>query len=167
MNPEAMYPKATYPNAVYKDAYLETEVLSAGPTQLIELLYAGALESIAAARTAIGNGDIAFRNQKITKAQSILAELAVCLDHSQGGALSRELAELYDYMQRRLSDANFQQRAEPLEEVAKLLETLQEAWRTVSLLAPLAAGTVNRFVDNSCGDSDSVEAIHARIDHFA
>ena len=53
------------------------------------------------------------------------------LDHQRGGEISVRLAQLYDYMQRRLIEANFQQSDPPLVEVLGLLSTLSEAWNGV------------------------------------
>jgi flagellar protein FliS len=117
---------------MYRNAYLETEILSANPMQLVELLYRGAIDSVQKALAALERGDIAGRNGQITRVQAILTELTLSLDHGQGAGISRELAELYDYMQRRLNEANATQTAEPLLEVRKLLETLLEAWIAAS-----------------------------------
>jgi flagellar secretion chaperone FliS len=117
---------------MYRDAYLETEILSASPVRLVELLYRGAIEAARGARTAVEHGQIAERNRQIARAQAILCELALSLDHDRGGPLSRDLVELYDYMQRRLNEANAQQRAEQIDEVRGLLETLLESWVALS-----------------------------------
>jgi flagellar secretion chaperone FliS len=109
--------------------YLESEIMSAGPVKLVELLYRGAIDSVAAARGSLQNGDIMGRSRKISKAVAILNELARSLDHSKAEDLSRRLAELYDYMARRLNDANFQQTEAPLIEVNGLLNVLIEAWQ--------------------------------------
>jgi flagellar secretion chaperone FliS len=113
-------------------AYLESRVLTASPLHLVHLAYEGAMEAIAEARRHLSGGSILERSQAITKAQMILAELQSSLDFGRGGDLSRRLAELYDYMQRRLNDANFQQSDEPLAEVYNLLETVDSAWRDLA-----------------------------------
>src|SRR5688500_16237702 len=117
---------------MYRDAYLETEVLSASPIQLVEILYRAAIESIGKAIAAIEERDIAERARQISRAQGIVSELATSLDHSSGARLSQDLVELYDYMQRRLAQANIEQQAAPLREVQKLLVTLSEAWAAIS-----------------------------------
>lgn len=92
-----------------QDVYLESRVLSADGVELVQILFQAALESVEKARRHLSQGDIAARSKEITKASAILAELALSLDHSAGGDLSRTLLELYDYMQRRLLEANIQQ----------------------------------------------------------
>jgi flagellar secretion chaperone FliS len=116
--------------------YLETEVLSADPVKLIDMLYRGALEAISAARRSLDRGEILDRSRQIVKAFEIVHELSRSLDHEKGGEIAGKLSDLYIYMQARLMDANMQQSAAPLVEVETLLAVLLEAWRTVSPLQP-------------------------------
>src|SRR5450755_4372535 len=110
------------------DAYLESQVLTADPMELVRLLYRAAGDATRNARVHLSAGRIAERSRQISKAHAILSQLSVTLDHTRGGTLSRSLAELYDYMQRQLLDANQRQKAEPLVEVESLLATLMEGW---------------------------------------
>jgi flagellar protein FliS len=113
-------------------AYLESKVLSASPLELISLAYEGAVEAVRDARGHVRERRIADRSRAITKAQLIIAELQKSLDFNRGGELSQQLARLYDYMQRRLMEANFQQAEAPLAEVETLLETVLESWRQLA-----------------------------------
>lgn len=112
--------------------YLQDEILTADPVKLVQLLYAGAIEAVTCARTKLANGDIKARSTAVSKAIEILAELISSLDYERGGELSTRLACLYDYMQRRLIDANREQTDPPLAEVAQILHTLEEAWSKVN-----------------------------------
>ncbi|MGE5569277.1 MAG: flagellar export chaperone FliS [Rhodospirillales bacterium] len=111
-----------------QDIYLESRILSADGVELVRILYQAALESVEKARRHLKEGDIAARSREITRASAVLSELAVSLDLDVGGALSRNLLELYDYMQRRLLEANFLQSEPILAEVSRLLATLLEGW---------------------------------------
>ena len=111
--------------------YLEAEILGADPVKLTALLYRGALDAVANSRRHLASGDIRERSRRITQAYEILLELSHTLDHKAGGEISRNLAELYFYMQNRLIDANAQQTDAPLAEVEKLLASLSEAWSAV------------------------------------
>jgi flagellar secretion chaperone FliS len=113
------------------NAYLESRVLTADPVELVRILYRATLDSIREAKAHLANGDIERRSRALTKAVCALAELDSSLDHDAGGKLSHMLAELYDYMQRRLLQANFEQAEEPMNEVAGLLATLLEGWQSV------------------------------------
>lgn len=109
--------------------YLEAEILSSDPVNLVRLLYRGAIDAVSMARKHLVSGAIGQRSRSITKAWSILQELIRTLDHSQGGELSRNLAGLYVYMQSRLMEANSKQVEPPLIEVEGLLNTLLEGWQ--------------------------------------
>jgi flagellar protein FliS len=110
------------------DAYLETRILAADPVELINLLYQACRQSVRDAREHLAAGRIGERSRAISKACEILVELDKSLDHARGGEISHRLAQLYDYMQRRLLDANMRQVDDPLVEVLGLLNTLGEAW---------------------------------------
>jgi flagellar protein FliS len=119
--------------------YLETQVLSATPTQLVYMLYRGATEAVTASRRNLRAGDIRERSRQIMRAWEIVQELKRSLDHASGGEISRSLDELYAYMQTRLLEANAQQSDPPLAEVEALLTTLSEAWRTTAASASVPA----------------------------
>lgn len=109
--------------------YQENEVLSADPLKLVELLHRGTIDALSAARSCLQNHDIAGRSRQISKACALINELAHSLDHAKGEAISRSLAELYDYSIRRLNEANFKQVEQPLQEVSELFTTLLTAWQ--------------------------------------
>ncbi len=117
----------------WSDTYLETRVLSADPVALVAMAYEFACLRVHSARSAVANGDIAARSTAILKTIAILAELESCLDHAQGGEIAANLGRLYRYMIQRLSEANSKQQDKPLAEVESLLQTLAEAWKTISL----------------------------------
>jgi flagellar protein FliS len=121
--------------------YIESEILTADPIKLIQLLYRGALQAVSAARNSMRSGDIPGRSKQISKAAAIVNELAQSLDHSKGPEISRPLTEIYDYIQRRLIDANVQQMEAPLIEVESLLGTLAEAWQNIAPPEPQPATT--------------------------
>ena len=116
-------------------AYLEAEILSADPVKLVTILYRAAIEAVGAARQHLKAGFIRERSRRITKASEIIHELRRSLDHNQGGEISRSLAELYEYMQTRLIEANTKQIDPPLAEVEKLLSTLLDAWHAATPVA--------------------------------
>jgi len=112
--------------------YIDEEVLTAEPLRLVQLLYRGALDSIAAARRHLKLGDIRARSRAISKAMGIISELALSLDHKVGGEVSKNLAELYAYTQQLLIQANVKQSDPPLAEAERLLSTLLEGWHAVA-----------------------------------
>jgi flagellar secretion chaperone FliS len=136
--------------------HLDSQVLSATPLQLIQLAYEGASESVRQARVHLAAKQIFERSRAISKAQELLAELSRSLDFAAGGDMSVRLAALYDYMQRRLAEANQRQIEAPLQEVENLLQTLSEGWKELAQaeLQSSAMATVSASAGNS-GDSAS------------
>jgi len=118
-----------YANA--SNAYLETRVLSADPLELVRLLYHAGAGAVRDARRHLEEGDILARSRSISKACGVLTELLTALDRERGGEIAQRLAELYDYMRRRLLEANRQQADPPLAEVLGLLATLSDGWEGI------------------------------------
>jgi flagellar protein FliS len=135
------------------DAYLESRVLTADPIELVNLLYQACTEAVRGARHHLAEGRILERSREINKAYEIVVELASSLDHERGGEISQRLALLYDYMQRRLLEANIQQNDVPLAEVLGLLSTLSEAWAGIRKPqdAPLAESPWSQPVAQETG----------------
>jgi flagellar protein FliS len=124
-----------------RDAYLQHRILAADPVELIHILYEYTLTQMASARTALAAGDIAGRSQAIAKALAALGELEGSLNHQAGGSISKNLARLYRYMRKRLTEANLKRDGAALAEVESLLETLDEGWTSMqhAIAAPAAA----------------------------
>lgn len=106
--------------------------MSASPHGLVIMLFDGAQAAVAAARMHMQMGQTAQKAQVISKAVAIIQDgLMASLDRNAGGELGEQLFSLYEYMVSRLIDANLANRAEPLEEVARLLDELGGAWRSI------------------------------------
>ena len=110
------------------------DILGASPLELVRALYRGAIQAVRQARTCLANGQIRERSAAITKACSIVQELAISLDKEVGGEVAVSLAELYVYIHKRLGDANIEQSDVPLAEAEKLLTTLLDAWSQIEEL---------------------------------
>ena len=122
------------------EAYLESSILSADPTELVRLCYRNCAEAVQAARRHLANGEIRARSKSLSRAMRILLQLAAALDFERGGEIARNLARLYDYMLRRLNEANLRQTDEPMREVLALLAKLAEAWDgVIEALCPAAS----------------------------
>src|ERR1017187_9206690 len=121
------------------DAYLESRILTADPIELVNLLYQACVQAVREARRHLAEGRIAERSREINKACQLVIELATSRDHERGKEISRPLALLYDYIQRRLREANMQQSDAPLADVLGLLSTLSEAWAGIRKPEPKPA----------------------------
>ncbi len=107
------------------------EVTGASPHRLVQLLMEGALEKIALARGFMERGNVAEKGRNISLAISIIDGLRVSLDKEAGGEIASNLDDLYDYMGRRLLEANVKNDAAMLEEVAGLLREIKTAWDAI------------------------------------
>jgi flagellar secretion chaperone FliS len=114
------------------DRYLEERVLSADPVELVRMLYQGCGAAVEDARGHLAAGDIAARSRSISRACDFVLELNASLDHERGGELSRHLARLYDYLLRRLMEANLKASDQYLADVQRVLSTLAEGWQGVA-----------------------------------
>ncbi|GAB6043627.1 flagellar export chaperone FliS [Endothiovibrio diazotrophicus] len=115
----------------YGQVATQAGVAVADPHRLIQMLMEGALEKIATAKGMMARGDIAKKGQQITWAISIIDGLRVSLDKKAGGDIARNLDDLYDYMERRLFQANLENDALILDEVSSLLRDIKSAWDAI------------------------------------
>ena len=116
----------------YRNVGVESIVESASPTQLVLMLYEGAIAALASAQQHMLQKNIAAKGEAISKAITIIESgLRASLDLSVGGALAQNLSELYQYMGRRLLYANHKNDSAALDEVRQLLQQLRSAWETL------------------------------------
>lgn len=123
----------------YSQVSLEAQVASATPLQLVLMLYDGALKAIAIAKYSLQKKEVGRKGESISKAIAIIDEgLKLSLDHQSGGEISRNLSDLYEYMCHRLLHANIHNDVEALDEVAKLLRELRDAWDEIGKMGQSA-----------------------------
>lgn len=127
--------------ASYRQVEVDTAVAVSDPHTLITMLFDGALAQLTRARAALRAHDAAAKGEAIGRATRIVEEgLNASLD-LRGGELAGNLRALYDYMNRRLLQANLRNDESIVQEVAQLLQTLRGAWVAIApnTRAPSAA----------------------------
>ncbi len=124
--------------AQYKRINTESALEGASPHQLIQMLLNGALDRLSQAKGAMARNDVAQKGVMIGKAVSILGGLQDSLDASADEQITGNLDSLYDYMQRRLLEANVKNDPDLLDEVSDLLLTIKDGWDAI---APAPATT--------------------------
>ena len=117
--------------AAYSSVSAHSGVAASDAHRLIVMLIDGALERIATARGCMQRGEVAEKARLLNRSVSIIGELRASLDMSAGGQIAANLAELYDYMCRRLLKANAENRIETLDEVSALLGEIRGAWLAI------------------------------------
>ncbi len=113
-------------------AYKKAQVQTADQGRLILMCYDGAINFLKQAQQCIADEDRQQQNHFLTKAQNILWELTNSLNYD-AGEIAYNLDALYNYMIRRLLDADFRNDIEPVKEVIGHLQEMKESWETIIL----------------------------------
>jgi flagellar protein FliS len=115
-------------------AYVTDSIATAGPAQLVLALYDGVLGAIERARTLLvlgaheGRSDVEATHAQLVKAQRIVTELKVTLDHERGGEIASNLDALYAFCLRTLVDANVSKDPSRLTPASDVLRSLRDTW---------------------------------------
>lgn len=115
----------------YSSIKVHSSIETASPHRLIQMLFEGALERIAQAKGAMGQNQIARKGELIGKAVAIVGGLQGSLNDKEGGVLTANLDGLYDYVIRRLTQANYENNPEYLDECGRLLNEIKTAWDAI------------------------------------
>ena len=108
--------------------YLRTKVLTATPEQLQLMLYDGALRFGQQARAALDNKRYEESYTLIVRVQKIVLELMSTLKHEVAPDLCAKLASLYNFVYRRLVDANVTHEVKALDEALEIRQYQRETW---------------------------------------
>jgi len=109
-------------------AYTESAVLSASPSQLVIMLYDGAIRFLSQASAAMDAGNRDVARNRIFRADDIINELNNTLDMEQGGQISEQLRSIYLWTKRQMMEAVTEQDSAKVQECIQSLAELREAW---------------------------------------
>ncbi|MBM3073184.1 flagellar export chaperone FliS [Lelliottia sp. RWM.1] len=116
----------------YQQVGLESAVMSASPHHLVSMLFDGALSALVRARLFLEEGRISEKGEALSKAINIIDNgLKAGLNMEVEGDLSANLSALYEYMVRRLLQANLRNDAGAIVEVEDLLSNIADAWKQI------------------------------------
>lgn len=110
-------------------AYKNNSIMTASPAELTLMLYEGAIKFCNIALMALEKGDIEKTNKNIIKAQKIIVEFRVTLDFKYPVAKDFDL--VYDYIYRRLVEANIKKDPQILEEALDYIRQMRDTWKEV------------------------------------
>lgn len=130
------------PNAIA--TYLACDVASADPSQIIVLLYEGAIYRIGQAVQEMEKQNALAAGIAIYRALAIVGELRKSLNLEEGGEIARNLDRLYLHMHEELVKGHLAKQTQPLERVRTLLTELNSSWRQV-------ASQVKKMLDARAG----------------
>jgi flagellar secretion chaperone FliS len=110
-------------------SYQVNSVQTASPGELTLMLYNGCLKFIKFARKAIEEKNIEEKNTNLLKAQNIIQELMVTLNMDYD--VAKNMMAMYDYIHRRLIEANLKNDVEILDEVEGYVTEFRDTWKQV------------------------------------
>ncbi|MEK5079375.1 flagellar export chaperone FliS [Solibacillus sp. FSL W7-1436] len=119
----------TVQTAAAFNAYKQNSVTTASPGELTLMLYNGCLKFLTRAKKAIEEKNIEEKNINIQKAQAIISELMSTLNTDL--EVSKQMIPLYDYMNRRLMEANINNDSTIITEVEGLVTEFRDTWKEV------------------------------------
>jgi flagellar protein FliS len=116
----------------YQSVNSHAQTSEASPHRLVQMLMQGGLDRIAQAKGALARKDIATKGLCIGKAVAIIGGLREGLDQKEVLTSLASLDGLYDYMMRRLTEANINGDVKILDEVSDLLGNVKEGWDAIA-----------------------------------
>lgn len=134
--------------------YLRTKVLTATPEQLQLMLYDGAIRFAEQARIALSDKKFEQSYELLTRAQKIIVELQCTLKHDLAPDLCGKLAALYNFVYRKLVEANVQHETTLIDEALGILRYQRETWALLlQQLSQSKAAVVARKMEFPAPDS--------------
>jgi len=115
----------------YASVHTESIIEESTPHALIQMLMAGFLMQVNAAKGAITRGSFEDKSTHISRAISIVGGLIDGIDMERGGSIAENLNRLYEYINAKLSQASAENSIEMLDEVSELMRCVKEAWDAI------------------------------------
>lgn len=114
----------------------ENSINTATPEELTLMLYNGAVKFTNQALIALEKNDYSSANKFIQKTKDIVREFQLTLNMDYD--ISHQLYASYDYMYRRLTEANIKKDAEILNEVLEYLRLFRDTWKETIKIARMS-----------------------------
>lgn len=114
-------------------AYQGSKIMTASPAELTLMLYEGAIKFCNIAIMAIEKGDVQKAHLNIVKAENIIREFRSTLDPKY--PVAKDFDIMYDYIYRRLIDANITKDKDIVEEAVGFIRELRDTWKEAMKLA--------------------------------
>src|SRR6185369_12692151 len=108
--------------------YLKTKVLTASPEMLTLMLWDGAIRFAEQGKDAILRKEIEGSYKALVRSQRIITELTTNLKHDVNPELCAKLASLYNFIYRRLVDANLSKNPQLVDDALEIMRHQRETW---------------------------------------
>jgi flagellar protein FliS len=96
------------------------------------MLYDGCVRFLFQAAYAMREGNRKVSQERLRRAEAIIDELRVTLDHDKGGEIAANLDALYGFSRSHLIKAWSEQDAAKIDEVSRLIGELRDAWAQIA-----------------------------------
>lgn len=120
------------PNAY--EQYNKNKIMTASKPELTLMLYEGAIKFCNIAIMGIEQNDMEKAHKNIIKVERIIEEFRVTLDKKY--PVAEDFERVYEYLARRLIEANIKKDTEILEEVNVHLRSMRDTWKEVMKKVP-------------------------------
>ncbi len=108
--------------------YQAVQTTTADPERLVLLLFDGATMFLRRARQGLDRGNVPVFTHSLSRAHAIIAELSNALDREAGGEIVDNLARLYDFLLRHLTQGLVARSMRHLDQALAILGTLREGF---------------------------------------
>ena len=112
--------------------YSQNRILTASPAELTLMLYEGAIKFCNIAIMGIEQGDVQKAHNNIMKVQKIIEEFQITLNFKY--EIANDFNNVYNYLMKRLREANMTNDKAILEEIDEHLHTMRDTWKEVMRL---------------------------------
>lgn len=112
----------------YKKVSVDSQLSAASPHKVIQMLMAGAIESLVQGKAAMQQGNIAVKGERLGKALDIIISLRGCLSMDDGGDVASNLDQLYEFMIAQVSMANIENNPQAIDDVIDIIREIKSAW---------------------------------------
>ena len=112
------------------EAYKRTQVQTADQGSLILMCYDGAIGFLKKAKKAHEENNTQIWSTFLNKAQNVLWELVNSLNY-EAGQIAYNLDSLYNYMIRRIIDAEYDNNPATIDEVIAYLADMRDSWEKI------------------------------------
>lgn len=115
----------------YQSVNLESDINSATPYRITQMLLEGCLRFMKQAKFAIEKKDFEKKSLYISKAEAIIATLAGSLDHNVSPDLASNLLGLYDFVLEKIISASLSMDVSLLDEAIEIVGEIKAGWDAI------------------------------------
>jgi len=131
--------------------YLKTKVMTASPEMLTLMLWDGAIRFAEQGKDAIQKKEIENSYKALVRSQRIITELTTNLKHDVNPDLCGKLAALYNFIYRRLVDANITKDVKLVDDALEIMRHQRQTW----------AMLMDKLTKERAGDAQATVAANA------